>query len=75
MNDCSDIWFLILFVILGLILGCVVGSVAGGMSGRNDIAQYVCEQSGYQEGHWTGEVIVCGNAIIEFDLLERRNED
>ena len=74
MNDCSDIWFLILFVILGLILGGVVGSVAGGMSGRNDIAQYVCEQSGYQEGHWTGEAIVCGNAIIEFEVFEQKGD-
>ena len=73
MNNYGNLWFLIL-AILGLILGGMVGSVVGGMSGRNDIAQYVCEQSGYQEGHWTGDAIVCGNAIIEFEVFEQKGD-
>ena len=70
MNDYRDLWFLILLIVVGVLLGAAAGSVVGGMSGRNDIAQYVCGQSGYQEGHWAGDAIVCGNAIIEFEVFE-----
>ena len=71
MNDDSCIIVVLLCVVL---LGGLIGWSAGDGSGRDATAQYVCEQSGYQEGHWAGEAIVCGNAIIEFEVFEQKGD-
>lgn len=66
----EDYGFFIWIGILVLVLGLFIGGMIGDASGRDSAAQYVCEQSGYQEGHWNGEMVVCGNSIVEFELME-----